>query len=82
MTPNAKFRKWMDSMPYGKYSEVRQRIIKECIIKESTYANWRSGACSIPPLAQEKIKEISEDLANHGIGYKIIFLEEETIIDF
>ncbi|MDU1906436.1 MAG: hypothetical protein E6772_16825 [Dysgonomonas sp.] len=59
MTDNEKFKKWMDSIPYGDYSDVRARVIKECKIPASTYGNWRNGTCSIPPLAKDVIVNIA-----------------------
>lgn len=55
MTDNEKFKKWMDSIPYGKYSDTRTRVIRECKISAATYGNWRNGTCLIPPLAKDII---------------------------
>lgn len=59
MTANQKFKNWMDSIPYGEYSDIRQRVIDECKINPPTYGNWRNGSCTIPPLAQDVINEIA-----------------------
>lgn len=69
MTDNQKFKKWMDSIPYGEYNDMRLRVINECKITPATYGNWRNGSCSIPPLAKEKLINIAA---------KDIFNEEET----
>ena len=59
MTDNEKFKKWMDSIPYGKYHEVRARVINECKTTSATYGNWRNALCSIPPLAKDVIIKIA-----------------------
>ena len=61
MTDNKKFKKWMDSIPYGKYHEIRARVINECKITPATYGNWRNGTCAIPPLAKDVIAVIAEE---------------------
>ena len=69
MTDNEKFVKWMNSIPYGKYSDMRKKVIQECKISPEIYGNWRNGLCKIPELAKEKIVELAG---------KDIFNEQET----
>lgn len=78
MKPNEIFKKWMNSIPYGLYNDVRKRVIEECKIEPGTYSNWRNGTCSIPLLAQEKIEVLSAEYAVQRIGVKITFDEKET----
>jgi hypothetical protein len=50
---------YMNTVPYGQYSEVKRRIIKACFVTEEVWANWMKGRTSIPYLAKEKINEIA-----------------------
>jgi hypothetical protein len=50
--------KYMKSVPYGEYSDVRRKIIEGCKIPTYTFSNWMSGIARIPELHKDKIEEI------------------------
>jgi hypothetical protein len=52
-------RAWVETLTVGEYKSVINRVIEECKVRKSTYHNWRTGACRIPPLAKEKIEAIA-----------------------
>lgn len=51
--------KYMKSVPYGEYSNIRQKIIEGCKIPTYTLGNWMSGIARIPELHKDKIEEIT-----------------------
>ena len=71
-------KQFMASVPTGDYKDVKDRIIDECRITGDIWANWLSGRTAIPPLAKEKIEQISIALAEQGIGHRLIFDEKEA----
>jgi hypothetical protein len=50
--------KFMKSVPYGEYSDVRRKIIEGCKVPTYTFSNWMSGIARIPELHKDKIEEI------------------------
>jgi len=60
---------YMNSIPTGKYKNIRDLIISECCISDGVWKNWLSGRTSIPVLAKPIINEIA--------GYDI-FTEKEA----
>ena len=54
-----KLRNYFRSLPIEDSQKKAQEMTEACKVPRSTFNNWRSGACSIPELAQDKINEIA-----------------------
>ena len=63
-----KFRKYVDSIPYGKVPSFRIEIIEKCVITPEIWTNWMLGRTMV----QERHQRIIEKVA----GTKIF--EEEA----
>lgn len=50
---------YLNSIPYGEYREVVNKILESCMITSTTFGNWRAGRCRIPLLYKSKINEIA-----------------------
>lgn len=56
---NNDFRNFLNSVPHGQFTEVRQQIILQCCITPQTFGNWKGGRTQIPAAAKEQIRMIA-----------------------
>ncbi len=54
-----RLRDYLNSVPYGEYRSVVNRILEVCMIDFVTFSNWRSGKCRIPKLHKSAINSIA-----------------------
>lgn len=62
-----KLRDWLDSIPFGIYNNVTQRIVDECKVKRHTIANWIYINKHIPPLTKERLNLLSLEISGRKI---------------
>jgi hypothetical protein len=53
------FREYLVSLSRDKRRLMRKKIMAACKIEYPTINNWRYNICRIPPLAKEKIEEVT-----------------------
>jgi len=51
---------FMDTVPFGRYNDVKNRIKKECGITDFIWKNWIGGKTKVPTLAKPVIEKIAE----------------------
>lgn len=54
-----KLRAFLYHVPHCEYNAMRKKIVEACMIQHYTLANWLSGNARIPPLAKQKIEEVT-----------------------
>lgn len=59
---SAKLRNYFRRLPIEESQRMAQEMTEACKVPRSTFNNWRSGACSIPELAKDKINEVAGQL--------------------
>ena len=50
---------FLNSVKYGEYRSVVNKILERCMINYTTFGNWRAGKCRIPELHKLAINEIA-----------------------
>lgn len=55
-----KFRKYIDSIPYGKVPKFRLEIIEKCVITPEIWTNWMSGRTAISVRHQKIIEKVAD----------------------
>ena len=53
-------RDWLNSVPYGDYNAIRDRMVSECMVSKQIFKNWRYGLCRIPNLAKSAINAVAQ----------------------
>lgn len=66
-TDAEKLRDFMHSVPYGKYNNVRRRMVEACLVPVTTFNNWVFGRCRIPELAKREINTITVEITGREI---------------
>jgi len=61
------FQAWINSVPTGKFPDVRKRIISECYITRANFSHWKLGATTPPPLKQLVINRIAREELNQEV---------------
>ncbi len=56
---STRLRNYFRSLPIEESQRKALEMTEACKVPRSTFNNWRSGACSIPELAKDKINEIA-----------------------
>ena len=56
---NNKFKMYIDSVQFGKISEIKAKIINECVITNEIYKNWYAGRSNIPERHQRVIEKLA-----------------------
>jgi hypothetical protein len=51
-------KRYMNTIPYSDYRDVKWSIIEGCSITDAIWKNWLKGITPVPPLAREKIATI------------------------
>jgi hypothetical protein len=65
------FKEYLVSLSRDERRVMRKKIIAACRIEYPTIDNWRYNICRIPPLAKEKIEELT--------GLQLFKREEEML---
>ena len=53
------FGQWINSIPYGQFEKVRQRVVTECRCTTQSFYQWKMGVVAPGALAQERIDQIA-----------------------
>lgn len=53
--------RWLNSIPFGDYGKVKQKLIAECLVSASTFSNWLYGRCRIPLASKRDINRFTKE---------------------
>jgi hypothetical protein len=53
------FKEYLSSLSRNERRVIRKKIMATCKVEYQTIDNWRYSICRIPPLAKEKIEEVT-----------------------
>lgn len=60
-------RAWMETIPTGKYNEVKWRLVEVCLVPMTTVNNWMQGIQKISMAAKRDINSLAMEVSGKEI---------------